>query len=99
MFKKINFINCQKNKNEIWKFIDLEYPPRCGWNAIFGYKELDEIRNYLIINNYEEDLPEVIDYLKAYRLLNVSYDNYCKNKKKYITIVFNYYYNNSNSKI
>lgn len=99
MNKLIYFINSQKNKDEIWQFIDIEYPPRCGWNAMFGYKELDIIRNFLVVNNYNEDLPEVIDYLKAYRLLNISYNDYCNNKKKYVTIVFNYYYNNSYSKI
>ena len=99
MDKLIYFINSQKNRNDIWQFIDVEYPPRCGWNAMFGFEELDIIRNFLEVNNYNENLPEVIDYLKAYRLLNISYEDYNNNKKKYITIVFNYYYNNSYSKI
>ena len=85
--KIIYFINSQKNKNDIWNFIHFTQPPRCGFLSMSGYPELDLIGNFLV-NNYDISIDDLMDYLKAYKLLNISYKDYIKNKIKYNTKVF-----------
>ena len=97
--KIIYFINSQKNKDDIWYFIDFVQPPRCGFLSMFGYNELDLICNFLVMNNYIISIDDLMDYLKAFRLLNISYEKYLKEKIKYDEKVFKYYYDSSYSKL
>ena len=97
--KIIYFINSQKNIDNLWYFIEYEIPPRCGWRCMFGYPELDLITNYTYKNDYKITIDNLMNYLKAYRLLNISYNEYSKNKIKYDTFVFKYYYDISYSKL
>ena len=97
--KIIYFIDSQKNKNDIWFFIDFTQPPRSGFLSMFGYKELDLICNFIITNNYDISIDDLMDYLKAFRLLNISYENYLKEKIKCDEKVFKYFYDYSLSKL
>ena len=95
----IYFINSQKNKDDIWYFIDFVQPPRSGYLSMYGYGELDLIGNFLVKNNYNISIDDLMGYLKAFRLLNISYENYLKEKIKCDEKVFKYYYDDSYSKL
>jgi len=97
--KIIYFINSQKNKHDLWYFIQFEQPPRSGWRFMIGYNELDIIINYVYVNKYNITIDDLMGYLKAYCLLNISYKQYSQNKLKYNTHIFKYYYENSYSKL
>ena len=72
----IYFINSQKNKDDIWYFIEFMQPPRSGYLSMYGYDELELIGNFLVKNNYNISIDDLMSYLKAFRLLNISYENY-----------------------
>lgn len=97
--KIIRFINFQNNKDELWKFIEFEQPCRCGWNFMYGFEELNLLMNFCITNNFNIEPDNLISYLKIYRIKSITYEEYISNKFKYNTMIFNYYYNNSFSKL
>ena len=67
--------------------------------VVISYDELDLIGNFLVKNNYNICIDDLMSYLKAFRLLNISYENYLKEKIKCDEKIFKYYYDYSYSKL